>query len=39
MFNTIKTWLEYKNCDNVLILYFNDLKQNLSENIKKISNF
>lgn len=38
-FYTIKTWLENKNNDNILILHFNDLKKDLKGNINKISEF
>ena len=38
-FHTIKTWLEHKNNDNILILHFNDLKKDLKGNINKISEF
>lgn len=38
-FHTIKTWLENKNNDNILILHFNDLKKDLKGNIIKISEF
>lgn len=38
-FITIKTWLEMKNEDNVLILHFNDLKTDLKGNILKLSSF
>jgi aryl sulfotransferase len=37
-FNTIKSWLQVKN-ENVLILHFNDLKKDLKGNIVKISRF
>jgi aryl sulfotransferase len=38
-FNTIKTWLDVKDNKNILILHFNDLKNNLNGNINKISEF
>lgn len=38
-FHTIKTWLEHKNNDNILILHFNDLKKDLKGNINKIAKF
>ena len=38
-FNTIKTWLEVSKLENVLIVHFNDLKQDLKSNIKVISKF
>lgn len=38
-FNTIKSWLDVKDNKNVLILHFNNLKENLNENIKKIGEF
>ena len=38
-FYTIKTWLEHKNNNNILILHFNDLKKDLKGNINKISEF
>ena len=38
-FNTVKTWLKVKDNENVLILHFNDLKQDLKKNIYKISSF
>ena len=38
-FDTIKTWLQVKDNDNVLILHFNDLKKNLKGNIINISKF
>ena len=38
-FYTIKTWLEHKDNKNVLILHFNELKQDLKKNIHKISLF
>ena len=38
-FHTIKTWLEHKNNDNILILHFNDLKHDLNSNIDKIADF
>lgn len=38
-FHTIKSWLEHKNNNNILILHFNDLKKDLKGNINKISEF
>jgi len=38
-FNTINTWSEVSKLENVLILHFNDFKQNLKRNIESISNF
>ena len=38
-FNTIKTWLNMRNSKNILILHFNDLKQDLRSNIQLISKF
>lgn len=38
-FHTIKSWIEHKNNDNILILHFNDLKKDLNSNINKISKF
>lgn len=38
-FITIKTWLEIKDRENVLILHFNDLKQDLKGIIRKVSSY
>ena len=38
-FNTIKSWLNEKDNENVLILHFNDLKKDLKAHINKISKF
>ena len=38
-FNTVKSWLEEINNENVLILHFNQLKKDLRGNIVKISEF
>ena len=38
-FHTIRTWIEHKNNENILILHFNDLKSDLKNNINKIAKF
>eukprot|EP00612_Vaucheria_litorea_P008333 CAMPEP_0171471274 /NCGR_PEP_ID=MMETSP0946-20130122/609_1 /TAXON_ID=109269 /ORGANISM="Vaucheria litorea, Strain CCMP2940" /LENGTH=349 /DNA_ID=CAMNT_0012000737 /DNA_START=153 /DNA_END=1198 /DNA_ORIENTATION=- len=39
MWDMVSTWWEYRNLPNVLVLHYNNLKNDLEGNIKKIASF